>query len=237
MVRKGFAGRDPVGKRVQMGGDKEPFATVVGVVHDFRHYRLPEPMGPAVYYPYALYPVRQQTIVIRTMRSDPHSLIAELRSAVRAINPRLALYDVQTFDEVVTRSLWRQRLQGNVVSIFGALSLVLACIGLYGVISYAVAERTREIGVRVALGATRRNVLSLVIRQSGRLVVTGIAIGIVVAIAAVGILDTLLYGIQSRDVETFLIVPVFLAVVALGAALIPARRATRVDPIIAMRAD
>jgi putative ABC transport system permease protein len=237
MVQKGFAGRDPVGKRVQMGGDKEPFATVVGVVHDFRHYRLPEPMGPAVYYPYALYPVRQQTIVIRTMRSDPHSLIAELRSAVRAINPRLALYDVQTFDEVVTRSLWRQRLQGNVVSIFGALSLVLACIGLYGVISYAVAERTREIGVRVALGATRRNVLSLVIRQSGRLVVTGIAIGIVVAIAAVGILDTLLYGIQSRDVETFVIVPVFLAVVALGAALIPARRATRVDPIIAMRAD
>jgi predicted lysophospholipase L1 biosynthesis ABC-type transport system permease subunit len=237
MVQKGFAGRDPIGKRVRMGGDRQPFATVVGIVHDFRHYRLPVPMGPAVYYPYAVYPARQQTIVMRTTRSDPHSLIPELRSAVRAIDPHLALYDVQTFDEVVTRSLWRQRLQGNVVSIFGALSLVLACIGLYGVISYAVAERTREIGVRMALGATRRDVLTLVIRQSGRLVVTGIAIGIVAAAAAVGILDTLLYGIHSRDVETFAIVPVFLAAVALGAAFVPARRATQVDPIIAMRAD
>ena len=237
MAQKGFAGKDPMGKRVRMGGDQQPFATVVGIVHDFRHYRLPQPMGPAVYYPYAVYPARQQTIVIRTTRSDPHSLIPELRSAVRAINPRLALYDVQTFDEVVTRSLWRQRLQGNVVSIFGALSLVLACIGLYGVISYAVAERTREIGVRMALGATRRDVLTLVIRQSGQLVVAGIAIGIVAATAAVGILDTLLYGIQSRDVGTFVIVPVFLAATALGAAFIPARRATQVDPIIAMRAD
>jgi putative ABC transport system permease protein len=237
MVQKGFAGRDPIGKRVRMGGDQQPFATVVGVVRDFRHYRLPEPMGPAVYYPYAMYPARQQTIVIRTTRGDPHSLIGDLRNAVRALDPRLALYDVQTFDEVVTRSLWRQRLQGNVVSIFGALSLLLACIGLYGVISYAVAERTREIGVRMALGATRHDVLTLVIWQSGRLIVAGIVIGIVVAIAAVGILDTLLYGIHARDVETFAIVPVFLAAVALGAAFIPARRATQVDPIIAMRAD
>ena len=237
MVQKGFAGGDPIGKRVRMGGDQQPFATVVGVVHDFRHYRLPQPMGPAVYYPYAVYPARQQTIVIRTTRIDPHSLIGELRDAVRALDPRLALYDVQTFDEVVTRSLWRQRLQGNVVSIFGALSLLLACIGLYGVISYAVAERTREIGVRMALGATRRDVLTLVIRQSGRLVVAGIAIGIVIATGAVGILDTLLYGIHPRDVETFAMVPVFLAAVALGAAFIPARRATRVDPIIAMRAE
>jgi len=237
MVQKGFAGRDPIGKRVRMGGDQQPFATVVGVVHDFRHYRLPEPMGPAVYYPYAMYPARQQSIVIRTTRRDPHSLIGELRNTVRALDPRLALYDVQTFDEVVTRSLWRQRLQGNVVSIFGALSLLLACIGLYGVISYAVAERTREIGVRMALGATRQDVLTLVVWQSGRLIFAGIVIGIVVAIAAVGILDTLLYGIHARDVETFAIVPVFLAAVALGAAFIPARRATQVDPIIAMRAD
>ena len=237
MVKKGFGGRDPIGKRVRMGGDQQPFATVVGVVHDFRHYRLPQPMGPAVYYPFAIYPARQQTIVIRTTRSDPHSLIAELRSTVRALDSRLALYDVQTFDEVVTRSLWRQRLQGNVVSIFGALSLLLACVGLYGVISYAVAERTREIGVRMALGATRRDVLALVISQSGRLVAAGIVIGIVIAAIAVSILDTLLYGIPARDVATFAIVPVFLAAIALGAAFIPARRATQVDPIIAMRSD
>jgi predicted permease len=237
MVQKGFGGRDPIGKRVRVGGDQQPFATVVGVVHDFRHYRLPEPMGPAVYFPFAEYPARQETIVIRTTRSDPHSLIGDLRNTVRALDRRLALYDVQTFDEVVTRSLWRQRLQGNVVSIFGALSLVLACIGLYGVISYAVAERTREIGVRMALGATRHDVLTLVIWQSGRLVVAGIVIGLVVAAAGVGILDSLLYGIHARDIETFAVVPLVLALVALGAAFIPARRATHVDPIIAMRAD
>ena len=237
MVQKGFGGRDPIGKRVRMGGDQQPFATVVGVVHDFRHYRLPEPMGPAVYYPYAVYPPHQETIVMRAARSDPHLLIPGLRNAVQAIDPHLALYDVQTFDEVVTRSLWRQRLQGNVVSIFGALALVLACIGLYGVISYAVAERTREIGVRMALGATRHDVVSLVVRQSGRLVVAGVAIGILIAFVAVGILDTLLYGIQPRDIDTFVLVPVLLAAVALGAAFIPARRATQVDPIIAMRAD
>jgi len=128
-------------------------------------------------------------------------------------------------------------LQGSVLAIFAALALVLACTGLYGVISYAVAERTRELGVRMALGATRRDVLWLVFAQSGRLVVGGIAIGLLSAVFAMRILDSLLYGIRPNDVSTFMFVPFFLTAVALGAALIPARRATRVDPIIAMRAE
>ena len=222
---------------MRVGGDREHYATVVGVIRDFRHYRLPEPTGPAVYYPYATYPGRQQTIVIRTTRDDPRSLVPALRSAVRALDPKLALYEVQTFDEAVSKSLWRQRLQGNVLSIFAALALVLACTGLYGVIAYTVAERTRELGVRMALGATRGAVLRLVLGQSGRLVAGGIASGIAAAAPGVHMLDSLLYGVQPIDAETFVLVPILLGIVGLVAAAVPARRAARVDPVIAMRGE
>ncbi|HEY8175475.1 MAG TPA: FtsX-like permease family protein, partial [Gemmatimonadaceae bacterium] len=237
MVQKGFGGQDPIGKRLRVGGDKAAMATIVGVVRDFRHYRLPEPMGPATYYPFAAWPGRQQTLVLRTNRDDPASLTPAVRSAIREIDPKVAFYQVQTLEEAVSRSLWRQRLQGNVLGIFAALSLALACIGLYGVISYAVAQRTRELGVRIALGATRRDVLMLVFGQSGRLVVAGVVVGLVGAYFAVRILQTLLYGVTPNDPATFASVPALLAAVALLAALIPARRATRVDPIIAMRAE
>jgi putative ABC transport system permease protein len=237
MVAKGFGGRDPIGKRLHIGGDQEPIATVVGVVKDFRHYRLPQRMGPAIYYPYATYPGRQQTIVIRTSRDDPHYLIPQLRGTVRAIDPRVALYQVQTLRENVERSLWRQRLQGSVVVIFAFLAFGLACVGLYGVISYVVAQRTRELGVRIALGASRGHVLRLVGVQSGRLVISGIALGLLGAYFGVGVLESLLYGIHAKDLATFALVPLALAAVALIAAVIPATRATRVDPIVAMRAE
>jgi putative ABC transport system permease protein len=237
MVARGFHGADPIGKRVRVGGANDKWATVVGVIRDYRHYRLPQPMGPAVYYSNMASPARQMFVVIKAKQGDPHDLVPLLRSAVREIDPNVALFQVQTFDEVVTRSLWRQRLQGNVLGIFAALSLALACLGLYGVISYAVAQRTREFGVRIALGATRGNVMRLVLAHGTRLVVVGIAIGLLGAYFAVRLLATLLYGIQATDTLTFLIVPVCLAIVALLAAAIPSRRATRVDPIIAMRAE
>jgi putative ABC transport system permease protein len=236
MVAKGFGGHDPIGKRISSGGTDRP-ATVVGVIKDFRHYRLPEPMGPAMYFAYAAYPGRQQTVVIRTSHDHPQSLIPELRNAVRSIDKRVAIYQVQTFDEVVSRSLWRQRLQGNVVSVFAVLALCLACIGLYGVISYAVAQRTRELGVRIALGATRGRVVWLVGRQSARLVIAGVSVGLLAAYFAVGLLESMLYGVRPTDPGTFAIVPAILGVVALLAAVIPAARAARVDPIIAMRSE
>ena len=235
LVKRFFGGANPLGKRVSVAGDE--LATIVGVIKDFRHYRLPEPMGPAVYYSYQTWPSRSQTLVLRTTLDDPASLIPAIRTAVREIDPRVAIYQTQTFEEVVSRSLWRQRLQGNVLGIFAVLALLLACIGLYGVISYAVAQRTRELGVRIALGATRRSVLLLVFGQSGRLVAGGIAVGLIGAFYGVRILETLLYGVQAKDVTTFAVVPVVLGVVALLAAVIPARRASRVDPIIAMRAE
>ena len=236
MVKRGFNGADPIGKRLTIGRDPA-FATVVGVVSDFRHYRLPQPMGPATYFTFTTWPLRGQTIVLRTTAADPSTLAPRMREVLKELDPKLALYSVQTFEEVVSRSLWRQRLQGNVLSIFASLALVLACVGLYGVISYAVAQRTRELGVRLALGASRRDVLMLVFGQSGRLVIAGVAGGLAGAWFAVRVLESLLYGVEAKDMTTFAVVPLVLAIVALFAALVPARRASRVDPIIAMRAD
>jgi putative ABC transport system permease protein len=235
LVKRVFPNQDPIGKRVSVSGP--PFATIVGVIRNYRHYRLPEPTGPAVFYAYNTWPSRTQTIVMRAAGGDPAALIPALRTAVREIDPRVALYQVQTMEENVSRSLWRQRLQGNVLGVFAALSLILACIGLYGVISYAVAQRTRELGVRIALGATRRSVLMLVFGQSGRLVIGGVLIGLVGAYFGVQLLETLLYGVDAKDPMTFAMVPAVLTAVALIAAVIPARRASRVDPIVAMRAE
>ena len=235
LVRKAFGDGDAIGKRISIGGDA--YSTIVGVIKDFRHYRLPDVTGPSAYYTLQTWATRAQTVVIRTAGTDPASLVPALRNAVKEIDPRVALYDVRTFEEAVARSLWRQRLQGNVLAIFAALALLLACIGLYGVISYAVAQRTRELGVRIALGARRSSVLLLVFGQSGRLVVAGVAVGLVGAVYGVRILESLLYGVKATDPLTFAIVPALLGAVALLAAIVPARRATRVDPIIAMRAD
>jgi putative ABC transport system permease protein len=226
---------DPVGKRISVAGDS--YGTIVGVIRDFRHYRLPAETPPAVYYSQSTWTTRSQALVLRTATDDAAALVPALRNAVREIDPRIAVYDVRTFEEAISRSLWRQRLQGNVLAIFAALALVLACIGLYGVISYAVAQRTRELGVRIALGARRSSVLMLVFGQSGRLVVAGVVVGLAGAVYGVRILESLLYGVKATDPLTFAIVPALLGAVALLAAVIPARRATRVDPIIAMRAD
>lgn len=235
MVEAGFGGLEPIGRRIEVGG--WPAATVVGVIRDYRHYQLPQAMGPATYFPWVAWPTRGQTLVIRTSRDDPASLIPALHAAVRAIDPQVPLSEVQTFEEVVSRSLWRQRLQGNVLAIFAMMSLVLACVGLYGVISYAVQQRTRELGVRMALGASRRKVMLLVFGQSGRVVLAGIGVGVVTAYFAVRIMAALLYGVDARDLPTFFTVPLVLAATALVATIAPAWRATRVNPIVAIRSD
>jgi putative ABC transport system permease protein len=237
-VKQVFPAEDPIGKRVKFGSSpREPWITIVGVVRDFRHYRLPQPMGPAVYMPYAASPASSQTLSIRTTAADPHSLVPSLREIVRQIDPQIALYDVKTMDEAVNRSLWRQRLQGQVLGIFAVLALVLAVVGIYGVISYTVAQRTRELGVRVALGAQRSHVLRLVLGQGARLAVMGIAVGLVGAFALKGTLATLLYGVKSTDLVSFVGVPLLLGAVTLVATYLPARRAMKVDPLVAIRAD
>jgi putative ABC transport system permease protein len=238
-VKDVLRGADPIGKRVKLGSPEStaPWVTIVGVMRDYRHYRLPEPMDAAVFLPYAADPRATQMLAIRTSLPDPYAIVPAVRAAIRELDPTVPAYRVQTFEDVVSRSLWRQRLQGQVLGVFATLALVLASVGLYGVIAYAVAQRTRELGVRVALGATQRHVLALVLGQGARLTLVGVAIGTAGALALTRVLASLLYGVEPTDPVTFLAVPTALAAVAVLATYAPARRAMKVDPLVAMRAE
>jgi putative ABC transport system permease protein len=239
LVRKEFLNQDPLGKRIKLGGpeSRDAWVTIIGVVKDFRHYRLPEPMKPALYFPQLASPSYTQTLVIRTTSRDPSALAPALRDILRDLDPDVPAYQVQTFEQVVSRSLWRQRLQGTTLGVFAALALVLAVVGIYGVISYTVAQRMRELGVRVALGASSRQVLGLVLGHGARLTMLGVLVGLVGALALTRVLARLLYGVAPTDLLTFTSVPLLLAAVAVVATWIPARRATKVDPVVAMRAE
>ncbi|HEX6964159.1 MAG TPA: FtsX-like permease family protein, partial [Gemmatimonadaceae bacterium] len=239
LARQEFAGIDPIGKRIRFGedGSDAPWITIIGVAKEFRHYRLPQPMGPAIYLPQLASPSASQTLVLRTSLPDPMALAPAVREVLKELDPDVPAFQLQTLEQAVSRSLWRQRLQGQVLGTFATLALLLAAVGIYGVISYAVAQRTRELGVRMALGATRRQVLGLVLGQGLRLAAAGVAIGIVAALALSRVVASLLYGVSATDLATFAGVPVALALIAMLATLVPARRATRVDPVVAMRTE
>jgi putative ABC transport system permease protein len=239
LARHEFPGSDPIGKRIR-GGDESsgaPWVTIVGVARDYHHYLLPQPVGNAIYLPYFSDPGGTQTVVLRTKLPDPHRLEAGLRRTVKEMDPNVPLYSVQTFEEVVSRSLWRQRLQGQTLGIFAGLALILATVGIYGVISYSVAQRTRELGVRMALGATARDVRRLVIRPGLRLAAGGLGIGLLLAIGAGRILRSLVEGVEPADPLILAGVLGLLLFTAVLASWVPARRAATVDPLLAMRAE
>jgi putative ABC transport system permease protein len=194
-------------------------------------------MGPAIYYAYATAPTLSQALAIRTAVADPHTLVPALRASVRELDPTVPIYDVKTMDEAVSRSLWRQRLNGQVLGTFALLALMLAAVGIYGVISYAVTQRTREIGVRIALGAGGAQVLALVVGQGARVALIGIVIGGLSALGVSRVLTSLLYEVRPTDPATFVAVPVLIAGVALAASYLPARRATKLDAVTAIRAE
>jgi putative ABC transport system permease protein len=238
-VKQGFPNEDPIGKRVKIGGpdSPDPWVTVIGVVRDFRHYRLPQPMGPALYMPYVTSATVTQTLTVRTTAVDPYTLVPLIRSAIRELDAQVAMYDIKTLDEAVNQSLWRQRLQGQVLGIFASLALLLAVVGIYGVISYTVAQRTRELGVRVALGAQRGHLLRMVLGHGARLAASGIVLGLLGALALTRTLESLLYGVKPTDAVSFLGVPALLGAVTLAATFFPAHKATRVDPLVAIRTE
>ncbi|MDQ3995464.1 MAG: ABC transporter permease, partial [Gemmatimonadota bacterium] len=238
-VKQILHGANPIGKRVKLGSPEStaPWVTIVGVMRDYRHYRLPEPMDAAIFLPMMVEPRLTQSLAIRTRLPDPHDIVPAVRAAMRELDPAVPAFRIQTFEEVVSRSLWRQRLQGEVLGVFAALALLLASVGLYGVIAYAVAQRTRELGVRMALGATRRHVLRLVLGHGARLTLIGVALGTVGALVLTRVVASLLYGVRPTDPLTFLAVPAVLTAVAVLASYAPARRAMRVDPLVAMRAE
>ncbi len=238
-VRKLFPNENPIGRRVKTGGPSgdDPWMTIVGVVRDYRHYRLPTPMGPAMFLSAPSRMPLTMTIAVRTTLTDPHDLAPILRSAVRELDSTIPIYDVKTIDEAVARSLWRQRLNSQVLAAFAALALVLSAVGIYGVISYAVAQRTRELGVRVALGATRADVMRTVVGQGVRIATAGVTTGVITSVVASRALTALLYEVHATDPLTFVVVPAIVGAAVLLASSIPAFRATRVDPLVAIRAD
>ena len=237
-ARLEFRGEDPVGRRIKIGdlNSDDPWITIIGVVQDFRHYNLPRPMGPAVYFPYFSRPGLAQTLVLRTS-GDPLALVAPLQAAVHAIDPDVPVYNIQTLEQAASRSLWLQRAPTQVVSMFAVLAMILAAVGLYGVIAYSVTQRTRELGVRMTLGATTTQVIGLVLKQAFRLSAVGIALGLAGAVVLTRFLQPLLYQVGVTDLATFAGVPLLLVLVTFVAAWVPARRAGRVDPVEAVRAE
>lgn len=232
-----FGSHDPVGAELHISAPRtaDPYE-IVGVVKDSRHTSLRDEVPRLLYLPalQSNHPLPRLTLAIRTA-GNPSGLAAPIRSAIHEQGADVLLTNVVTLNEQVNKSLWQERLVSSLSSIFGLLALLLACVGLYGVISYTVARRTKEIGIRIALGATRVNVLRMVLKESLALVFVGVAIGVPGAFAATRFISTMLYGVSASDPLTIAGAALVMGAVTVPAALIPARRATKVDPLIAIR--
>jgi len=236
LAQKYWPNEDPIGKTIQFGnmdGDLH-LLNVVGVVGDVRGSALDEALAPTVYgNALQRLPSSSYTVVARG-QVDASALVPGMREVVRGLDPRLPL-KFRTVDEIFASSLDRQRFSLVIFSVFGVAALLLAAMGIYGVTSYAVAQRTQEIGIRMALGAQVRDVLKLVLRSAMSLVLIGAVLGLAGAYAATRVMSSLLFGVTPTDLVTFVAVPLLLFVVALLASLVPARRATKVDPLVALR--
>jgi putative ABC transport system permease protein len=238
-VKRHFPNENPIGQFIRLGwgGDPdEPYCEIVGVVGDVRGSGLADEPIPTVYASLAQRPFSNLTILVRT-NAPPATLAAPLRAIVRDLDHEVPVFSVQTMEERVASSVGRERFYATLVAIFAAVALVLAAVGLYGVIAYAVSQRTHELGVRVALGATSGRISAMVIREGLALTAVGAAFGIVAALAAGSVVASLLFGVTPRDPITLTGVVVVLAAVAMLASWLPARRAARVDPLVAMRGE
>jgi predicted permease len=237
MEKKYWPGQSAIGEHVGPGSTRFPLLTIIGVVADAKHISLREDPIPEMY---VLYTQKQwpsmlnMRVVLRT-KTDPGSMTQSVREALHSVDPDLPLAKVATLTTLVSNSLAQPRFSMLLLASFGLLALSLASIGMYGVISYSVVQRTQEIGIRMALGAEQRNVFRMVLGQGTRLALAGIGIGLAGAFAVTRMIAFLLYGVQATDPLTFAAVSLLLMAIALLACYLPARRATRVDPIVALR--
>jgi len=236
MARRFWPGEEAVGKRIKWGGSdaSDPWWTIVGVVGNVRHFRLDMEPRPEVYRPYLVNPLISPIFVVRTV-GDPKDLAASVRNEIRTIDGSIPLSNVTTMPQLISQSVAPRRFSMLLMVVFATVALSLATVGIYGVMSYSVSQRTREIGIRMALGAQAPDVLRLVLRTGIFLALIGVAGGLVGAFMLTRWMRTLLFGVTPTDAVTFMVVPVVLIAVALLACFIPARRATKVDPLIALR--
>ena len=231
-----FAGEIPIGRRIKLTNfdQDSPWYTVVGVVGDTRHTALDSAVRPQVYVHHNVEPSSQMIVVLRT-RDDPAGYASVARAAVHELDANQPAGRIRTMNAVVSDAVARQRFTMFLAGVFAALALVLSLVGLYAVVSYSVAERTQELGVRFALGASPRSLLRLVLSDGLKLVAVGVAFGLAVAFVLARFLETQLFGVTAHDPGTFVAVPVLLFCAAVAGCLIPARRATRIDPMTALR--
>jgi putative ABC transport system permease protein len=233
-AREYFAGKNPVGNHIHVEGDPLKTREIVGVVGTIKHGSLDESPRAAMYIPVDQYPPPDMNVVIRSS-GNPLQLAAALRDEVRSLDSNQAISTVRSMDDVVSGSVAQPRFASQILGLFAVLALVLAAVGLYGLIAYTVTQRTHEIGIRMALGAEPRDVLKLVLGQGLKLALVGAAMGIAGALALTRLMQGLLFQVSPTDPVTFISVTALLTIVALAASYLPARRAMRVDPMIALR--
>ena len=240
-ARQFFPNEDPIGKRIHPGistidGEDSTMREIIGVVGDIRNRTLNTAPKPAYYVPHTQVPFDQMAVVVKTT-GEPHSLISAVRKEMAAMDADVPLFGIKSMDEYLSASVAKPRFNTTLLSIFAGVALVLTIVGLYSVMSYSVAQRTNEIGIRLALGAQSRDVILMIVKQGAVLIVVGLAIGLGAAFAATRVIESLLFGVTAKDPFTFAAVAVLLTLVALLACYVPALRATRVDPMEALRCE
>jgi putative ABC transport system permease protein len=240
-VRKYFPTEDPLGRNIKIGwtfdeGRRRAGGTVVGVVGDVKDAGLDAAARPEIYLPYAQMGLEDMTIVVRG-DLPASSLSRSVEDVVRDLDANLPIANMKTLDQIVSASVADRRFYMLLIGLFAAVALVLAAVGIFGVMSYAVTQQTREIGIRMALGADRRDVVRMVLRHAGLLILSGLVVGVGLALAAGRALSSMLFDLSPGDPATLAAVAALLATIALVASYLPARRATRIDPVIALRAE
>ena len=234
-----FPNEDPIGKRIKIYFTPEyetadQFIEIVGIANDVKYGRIEEPAGLDLYLPY-LQPVDRPSLLIVRASGDRQSLVSALRREVGVLDRNMPVYDVKTMSERAAEVTSRTRFSAVLLALFAGLALILSAIGIYGVMAYTVAQRTREIGIRMALGAQAEDVVRLVIGDAIILTVAGVTLGLGAAYGATRLLANQLYGVSASDPFTFAVISVLTVGMALAACLVPARRATKVDPMVALR--
>jgi putative ABC transport system permease protein len=238
LARRFWPRQNPIGQRLRVGAGCEQgrgtLAEVVGVAKDSRNKSLGEPPSPQVYRPFSQNYVGLATLLIETS-GDPAAIAGPLRQALLELDRTLRIYDVRTLSSIVAESYWQVRWEASALAAFGILALGLAAVGLYGVVAYNVAQRTREIGVRMAIGARPSDVFSLVIGQGVALTCAGVALGLALAFGLTRFFASMLYGLSPTDGVTFTGAALVWIAIAMLASYLPARRAAKVDPTVALR--